>query len=214
MRAVSLLLPLLLVGCGDVRDSTFVLGAGLLAHATAYTLDPGAEGDLPAVTRIDARDGWSGAAEVTLTAVTDTLDCGGTACAGAWTGTLTLEYVVLHDGGQAARDDAGFDCVYGGFADDVCDADAGFDFNPPDVTLTGTFDLILGWRASDIGSETQEFWHITATAPALRAQGFAADRTADLALTYDADWDEYSGHVDVQGTVDGAPSGYDHGWTD
>lgn len=215
------LLAALTVACsGDVADPTFVLGAGVLIDTTAnHALDAEVTwgGDIVGVTSVEASDtSWSGAVEVEL-AEGDTADvrCGREPCSRAWSGTMTLDDVVLHHGGRAAEDDAGFDCVYEGLGDDVCDSAAGFDFDPPDVRLDGVLDLALGWRDAGYPGNVLSVWQITTTGPsALRARGLAMDRTAALTLTYEAAWDEFSGHVVVRGTVDGAASGYDFGWTD
>ena len=203
---------------GDVADDTFLLGAGAVLDRTADTLDDAqvADGDVDGVESVAASDGsWSGVVPVELASADDLgLDCDGTPCPRAWTARLTLDDVVLHDGGRAAEADASFDCAPGGFGEDRCDDTFGFD--PPDVHLDGVLEVEVGWRqAEHSAGETTRFFHLaTRDAASLRAHGFALERTASVSVTYDADWDEYSGHVRVTGTVDGAAGAYDYGWTD
>lgn len=215
-----MILAALTASCSaDVADDTFLLGAGSVIDWTADSLDRQllvAE-ELDPVESVSASDGsWSGVVSVDLASADDLgLDCDGAPCTLAWTARLTLDDVVLRDGGRAQEYDDGFDCVGDGFAGDRCDTQAGFGFDPPDVHLDGIMDVVAGWRQEEGAGTRTSFWHLATTEPAsLRARGFTLERTASLTVTYDADWDDFSGHVRVSGTVDGAATAYDYGWTD
>ena len=84
-----------------------------------------------------------------------------------------------------------------------------------DEHLDGVLEVDAGWRQEERAGTQTSVWHLATRHPeSLRARGFALDRTASLTLTYDADWDDFSGHIRFAGTVDDAASAYDYGWWD
>lgn len=220
-RFRAVVAALALTGCAwdtrEAKDHALVLGMGTVLDALARMLtdsvrageDPLA---IPAVAEPD--DGsWTGDAGLEFApADPPTEDCGFEPCADGAAGSLVLAGVLVRGGGDALLGDEGWDCAEGSPTPELCDADQGFDLDPPDFVIEGRVELALGWTW---GAGDGSAWHIVTTTPArLRATALGLDRTADVTIDYAADWDEFNGRFVTRGTVDGDASGYDWSFND
>ncbi len=207
-----------LAGCTttpEAEDHALFLGAGVITDDIGGVLVRAREEEVAPPTRMIGEDGhaWTGEVALTWEPPPDTDACAradrwgwpAPACEGPGSVAVTLVDVVIHDGGQAEQDDC--------WAETPCDAEAGFDLDPPTFHLDGSFVLDL---TLDGPYEEGAFALTAAThAPALlRASALWIDRAAMVTLRYRTVANDYDGIVTVRGTVDGVESGYDYAWMD
>lgn len=198
---------LAMAGCSaEDEERALVLAVGMLADDVrdAWHEALRADEDPAAIGQVEAswERSWSGRLSLDVAAGASlTGACWDEECTDLWTVVATLHDVRIRHGGLARKyDEADCDAGWG-----PCDADAGWDFNPPNFPVEGTLELAVGQRDRE---SDNRFWRLEGTA-SLDAGGWVG-RVEDVGLVVDSVFGEYGHSEEVTGTVAGRTYAYDH----
>lgn len=201
MSAAVLLLLLTACAPKDPQQATF-LGAAVVTDAALTAVGRTLRsGDDPTVLAEVTSARYGGAVPVTVTYTGEPEDLCGSCTGGVYAVALVLDDVRIlgDDYGEAA--DADFDCAM-----DMGDCDADFDFTPPPFTLRGAMALQAAVQVRDDDELSVDVVGGTVEPAALEALG----QNTQVTVTASLGWGDYHEDVELSGTVDGAPYGYDY----